>query len=226
MTNQHRRQADSKPTSLFEAGVGEPNPGRYLEGSQEQNAYLNAYHAGGRAAMYLVGYELGAAETKARIDNKTGLLNSLGLEEAYSVFQLGNVPTSILFVDLDHFSQINEQILHGPADRLLNVIGQFIAGHLRENDVVGRHGGDEFVALLPGTTSEDAFAIAERIGGSIAAISEIDGQAIRPTASTGIAEVQPDIPYHAAVDLADTAMYQAKQAGRNTVVILGQPDAA
>ncbi|MEW8313258.1 MAG: EAL domain-containing protein [Candidatus Thiodiazotropha taylori] len=130
---------------------------------------------------------------------------------------------AILFVDLDHFKQVNDSLGHSIGDSLLQEVAQRMLKDVRDEDTVARLGGDEFVVLLSesGNTLEKAIAdikqVADKLNENIAQPYLIDGHEIRTTTSIGISvfptsdETADDI-----LRQADTAMYQAKEAGRNT----------
>ncbi|MCG7869220.1 MAG: EAL domain-containing protein [Candidatus Thiodiazotropha taylori] len=130
---------------------------------------------------------------------------------------------AILFVDLDNFKQVNDSLGHSVGDSLLQEVAQRMLKDVRDEDTVARLGGDEFVVLLSesGNTLEKAIAdikqVADKLNENIAQPYLIDGHEIRTTTSIGISvfptsdETADDI-----LRQADTAMYQAKEAGRNT----------
>lgn len=124
---------------------------------------------------------------------------------------------AVLFVDLDHFKQINDRLGHAAGDQLLQAVAGRLRGCLRTSDVVARLGGDEFVMLVAGLQQEaDAVAVAGKV---LAALGEpvlLQGQACRVTPSIGIAV----FPEHGdeegtLLSHADAAMYRAKAGGRN-----------
>ncbi|MBW9261461.1 MAG: EAL domain-containing protein [Candidatus Thiodiazotropha sp. (ex. Lucinisca nassula)] len=130
---------------------------------------------------------------------------------------------AVLFVDLDNFKQVNDSLGHSVGDSLLQEVAQRMLRDVRDEDTVARLGGDEFVVLLSesGNTLEKAIAdikqVADKLNENIAQPYLIDGHEIRTTTSIGISvfptsdETADDI-----LRQADTAMYQAKEAGRNT----------
>ena len=161
----------------------------------------------------------------AEIDALTGALNRRSLDQALiRTFQHAyrkGVPLSVLFVDIDHFKAINDQLGHACGDQCLREIAAVIAAQLSDEDVFGRYGGEEFLVLLPGRQTEMARAIAEQIRLAIeSAEVRHQGHALRLTVSIGVAaqlahEAQPQ----PAVERADKALYAAKRAGRNRVSV-------
>lgn len=167
-----------------------------------------------------------------QIDSKTGLLNAEGLEHEYSKLaeafskhrrradeDIEPANHSMLFCDLDKFGDINKTIGHPTADKLLLVVSQFMAGNLREGDIAGRFGGDEFVVVLPNTGQEEAKVVAERIRESVSSITEFEGTHLNPTVSIGVGSFDPALSLGDALKQANQAMYSAKGGGRNQVVI-------
>jgi two-component system cell cycle response regulator len=133
-----------------------------------------------------------------------------------------------LMLDVDHFKQVNDTWGHAAGDVVLQELAQRIESQVRASDVAARYGGEEFVVLLPGTDVESASKLAERIRMEIAAspISLPGGEEVIITASIGIAEVSPrpddkDLKTlgDSLIARADVALYAAKSAGRDRVVV-------
>ncbi|MBK8481338.1 MAG: diguanylate cyclase [Proteobacteria bacterium] len=166
----------------------------------------------------------GETRSLATTDGLTGLLNRthffhLAEQELRRCRRLGG-PVSVLMVDVDHFKRINDRYGHQAGDLVLARVGECLKTKIREMDLVGRYGGEEFAALLPQTPPPLAREVGERIRRTIEALSiMVDGQTIPVTLSVGVAgRAQPDdLP--ALLRQADAALYQAKSAGRNRVVV-------
>ena len=120
-------------------------------------------------------------------------------------------PLAVLMLDLDGFKPVNDSQGHEAGDRVLALIARAIAEGVREGDFVARLGGDEFAALLPRTGSAEAEVLAERLRESV----EDAGSGDSVTASIGVAMLEDDV--RRALLQADLALYEAKNAGRNTV---------
>ena len=168
---------------------------------------------------------------EARTDAKTGLLNASTWHREAST-ELARIrgywsPTSLAIIDIDHFKLVNDTHGHLAGDRVLRVVADRFSEQLREGDLIGRFGGEEFAILLPSTSGTEAGRVAERLRGHIAN-SEIvvsDGRAanigVAITVSVGVAELA-----HTRQDLdellsvADVALYQAKAAGRDQICIM------
>jgi diguanylate cyclase (GGDEF)-like protein len=167
----------------------------------------------------------------AATDPLTGLLNRRGFFEAAEDLMATRrrqrmAPISALVFDLDRFKAINDQNGHATGDAVLQLFAKVARETLRATDIVGRLGGEEFVALLPGTALETAVA-AERVRAALAAAAVLRrGQRIAATVSVGIASGSPTTPIDALITRADDALYRAKQNGRNRVEIAVDPDDA
>ncbi|MGZ8983903.1 MAG: EAL domain-containing protein [Methylotenera sp.] len=123
---------------------------------------------------------------------------------------------ALLFLDLDRFKQINDTLGHGVGDQLLQMVAQRLMECLREQDTVSRQGGDEFLAVLPGTDAAGAELVAGKMLQAVSQPYVIEGHDLRITSSIGIA-IYPDHAQDASslIKYADVAMYQAKEGGRN-----------
>lgn len=124
---------------------------------------------------------------------------------------------ALMFLDLDHFKHVNDSLGHGIGDQLLQSVARRLQASVRNSDTVSRHGGDEFVVLLPEVKdAQSAVQAAEKLIKSVGEPHFISGQELRVTLSVGIS-MYPDDGVEADVLMrnADIAMYQAKKAGRN-----------
>jgi len=129
-------------------------------------------------------------------------------------------PFSAMFLDIDHFKQINDTYSHAIGDEALRKLADVLRQKSRSSDIAGRYGGEEFVVLMPDTNAQSAFELAERLLNEIREV-QIDtpqGQ-VRFTASIGVVEVDQNNPpaLESLIDKADLAHYAAKHAGRNQV---------
>lgn len=129
-----------------------------------------------------------------------------------------NRPLSVLFIDIDRFKDVNDTYGHKTGDSVLHKIAQVIKSYIREIDILGRYGGEEFVAVLVETTLDDAYLAAERLRVMMPNIFDKDPRFPNLTVSIGVSEMKPTTSsfYHL-IDQADTACYQAKNEGRNRV---------
>jgi diguanylate cyclase (GGDEF)-like protein/PAS domain S-box-containing protein len=121
----------------------------------------------------------------------------------------------VIFLDLDHFKQVNDELGHAAGDRLLRHVADCLTDSAREGDVVGRIGGDEFLVVCPGLDSAlDASRLAERFATSLEATVRLAGHEYRPRASIGVAWARPGEDADAIIARADEAMYGVKARGR------------
>jgi len=163
------------------------------------------------------------AERRAETDPLTGVLNRRSLierlEAACMRAQARELPVALLFIDLDHFKQINDSYGHLAGDACLHSIVAPIQAELRQSDVIGRYGGEEFIVILSSASAAAAHPIAERIRERVAAIRvEGFGTPIRVTCSIGVAASDTlGVWGKHLIARADEAVYAAKRSGRNRV---------
>ncbi len=160
-------------------------------------------------------------------DGLTGLFNRRHLDETLTT-ELEralryNAPLSIMMFDVDHFKRFNDEHGHDQGDRVLQAIAQSLQEHVRKVDVPCRYGGEEFLAILPGTNQAGAIIVSERLRHAIEQM-EVDG--LNVTISIGVASV-PELDVRSSatlVEAADSALYRAKRAGRNQVIAAHKGD--
>ena len=169
-------------------------------------------------------------KTAAATDTLTGLLNRRGfLEKAEALVGRRSADSRVtaLMFDLDHFKSINDRFGHAIGDEALRVFAKTIQATLREGDIVGRLGGEEFAAVLLGTVSEAAKA-AERVRAAFEVAGvEIGGHRMGATVSIGAADtLRSGCKIEQLLSRADAALYAAKESGRNrTAFAPDQPKA-
>jgi diguanylate cyclase (GGDEF)-like protein len=165
---------------------------------------------------------------EARADSKTGLLNSATWEREAVAEVVRAVRTSsplaVALLDLDRFKRINDTYGHLIGDEVLRQIADTMTGVLREYDVAGRFGGEEFVMLLPQTRAPDAFKIADRVRARIGRLPIVtaSGEHVAVTVSIGVAALDAGSSREL-TDLlaaADAALYRAKASGRDQVQMI------
>jgi diguanylate cyclase (GGDEF)-like protein len=168
----------------------------------------------------------------SRIDDKTGLMNhktwqrEAGVQVTRAARNRATAQLAVLIVDVDDFKRdINDRLGHLTGDAVLAAIAATLTGALREYDLCGRWGGEEFAILLPDTAPLEAMGIARRLCKTISALTVpaegsgiIPGMDARPTVSIGVATLEDtSCDLVALTAAADAAMYKAKAAGKNTV---------
>jgi diguanylate cyclase (GGDEF)-like protein len=152
-----------------------------------------------------------------------GVLNRRGIEqkldtELKRAGRLGQ-NLAVALIDIDHFKAINDHAGHAAGDAALRDVVSAISGHLRPHDLLGRFGGDEFLLLLPHTSSAEASTLSTRIEQSIRELS-IPGEAMPLTISIGLTQAAADEIAETLLARADKALYTAKNAGRNCCRVL------
>ncbi len=158
----------------------------------------------------------------SRKDQLTGIYNRSAISEIIKVeierSRRYHQALAVIMVDIDHFKGINDTYGHEAGDAVLAKIGSVMQYNLRKPDIVGRWGGEEFLIITPGSSARAAGNVAERIRKYIKAI-EIENMPDNITASFGAAEISNDQSCDELILTADKAMYQAKQTGRDRVII-------
>jgi diguanylate cyclase (GGDEF)-like protein len=166
---------------------------------------------------------LSEAERRAQTDPLTGVLNRRSLierlEAACARARARGLPIALLFIDLDHFKQINDTFGHPAGDACLRAIIDPIHAELRQSDVIGRYGGEEFVVILSSADAAAATPIAQRIVERVADVRVSGfGEPISVTCSIGIAASDTlGIWGEPLLAQADAAVYVAKRSGRNQI---------
>lgn len=162
-------------------------------------------------------------ELLSTIDSLTGLPNRKAIMEVFTAvlarYRRHRRSFSALLIDIDHFKKVNDQHGHLAGDEVLRHVATILEEQVRQVDMVGRYGGEEFFALLDETAKETALGVAERIRNAVA-MSHVSyqGKLLKVTVSIGVAEINdPEETQEQLIDRADKAMYRAKQQGRNRV---------
>lgn len=186
-------------------------------------------HADGRLDYMIVLVEdiTARKKTEERVqllvhfDQLTGLPNRAlftdRTNQALSMVQRNKEPLSILFLDLDHFKNINDTLGHSIGDALLIKVAKRLKLAVRDEDTASRQGGDEFVLVLPGIDAIGAAHVAEKLLETVAHSYQIEQHELHITSSIGIAMYPDDgNDFESLFKCADVAMYRAKHDGRNT----------
>jgi diguanylate cyclase (GGDEF)-like protein/PAS domain S-box-containing protein len=162
---------------------------------------------------------------QANFDALTGLANRhyfwTRLQGVLRRASIEHSETAICLFDVDRFKEINDRHGHAAGDEVLEAIGNIVRAQLRSSDVSGRLGGDEFCFALPGTDDNEAARVAERIRERLStlAFGMSAGSTFTVTATFGVARAEPDMDAKEILEAADRALYRAKSAGRNRVMV-------
>lgn len=167
-------------------------------------------------------------QKRAELDPLTGLMNLRMMTEFLTeIFQLENNKLSQIavgFIDIDYFKKFNDTCGHQAGDDILKIVAQIMRTLTRPRDFIGRYGGEEFVFVIQGTDEQGAYSYAERIRHEIERKGKIlskrfQGQTL--TVSIGVSMYKPSFKtYNSILEAADTAMYRAKNNGRNCIVVV------
>lgn len=193
---------------------------------QDWGTELEAQVAARTADLARLNSEL---ERLARTDSLTGLPNrrqiTAELATAFQAARARNRSISCLMMDIDHFKRLNDRFGHPFGDEVLRQVAEAIRTALGESGTVGRYGGEEFLAVLPGAGAEAAAEAAERIRRAVAGLrlASPAGEEVRLTISVGVSTVVRSAIDQAddLLSLADAALYDAKHKGRNVVCMAG-----
>ncbi|BCD62759.1 diguanylate cyclase/phosphodiesterase [Nitratiruptor sp. YY08-26] len=196
-----------------------------LEMLRRENEFLTnelrKYHAD---VVRLQG-ELLTARTEAEIDFLTGLVNRRRFERALlemiNDYQNRGYPFALIYLDIDNFKSINDKYGHPSGDQVLKEIALILKTFLRANNIAARVGGEEFAILVPGATAKEGEIVAERLRNVIAqrTFSTLEDE-IHVTASFGVTGVRTDDTIDTIFARVDKAMYDAKNSGKNRVVVV------
>jgi diguanylate cyclase (GGDEF)-like protein len=155
-------------------------------------------------------------------DALTGLFNRRYFYTKINKIKIKELPMSLIMIDIDNFKKINDTYGHLAGDYVLKNLSKILQSNVRKGDIVFRWGGEEFAVLLKGTTDEKSFTIADRLRKSVELFDFSDSkwnieQSI--TISVGVVSTSKKINHNLMVDLADNALYRAKQT-KNLVVCM------
>jgi diguanylate cyclase (GGDEF)-like protein len=156
-------------------------------------------------------------QLQASTDPLTGLYNRRSMENSVRQLSQNNVPYSVAILDLDHFKVLNDTYGHDTGDRALRLFARTLRNTVRAGDLVSRHGGEEFVIVLPNVDSDTAMTVVDRVRLELlGAVS--DGRTPSFTVSAGISDTTESDDYQQLLGLADERLLAAKRGGRNMVL--------
>jgi diguanylate cyclase (GGDEF)-like protein len=200
-----------------------------------ENPYLYLYMLVGTGLVFTVfgfyvGIQEGRSAWEALRDPLTGLYNvryfQSRLADEAALVSRKQVPVALVMLDLDHFKHVNDRFGHPIGDKLLMAVAGLLSNVVRKGETAARVGGEEFALILPGCDAAHGMQVAERI---LARVREIgvaldNGEMLHITASLGVVTLdEAHADWRDAYARADQALYQAKQHGRDRVVLADAP---
>jgi diguanylate cyclase (GGDEF)-like protein len=210
-------------SGLFEISVQEDE---YLTIIDEaRNALI---HLSNQAILELMEQQkqIGTLQEQATRDGLTHLYNYRSfhdlLRQQWEQSQRGKLPLAVVIADIDYFKKVNDTYGHPAGDFILVSVAGLLTRLLRSSDILARHGGEEFGLGLPGISLENAMTVVGRLRKSIESFDfDYEGRKIPLTMSFGVAFLPPgsQVEKDDLVKMADTALYQAKETGRNKVCL-------
>jgi diguanylate cyclase (GGDEF)-like protein len=164
------------------------------------------------------------AERRASLDSVTGLVSRTRMLDILDTLDLpGDEHAALVILDLDHFKQVNDVYGHLAGDHALKDVANVLRSVTREEDIVARWGGEEFIALLPRVPADDIHTAADKLRAAVSGHTfRLEGSAARLTASVGATPVRVGASIRTLIAAADDALYEAKRLGRDRTVI-GRP---
>jgi len=191
--------------------------------SQQQHSDLSLELTRACGEVSFLKAKLEAARHEAIVDSLTGLYNRRGCDVKLQELDIEQVHSS-LAIDIDNFKHVNDQFGHFIGDKVIQRIAKVIKSTISEKDIAVRFGGEEFVVIMVNKTMSQAHEVAEKIRLAISQLKlmQRDSKAYLPkiSVSIGIAQRQDELNWTAMFEQADTALYQAKNSGRNRSVCL------
>lgn len=195
------------------------NPASFFIGSMMQMCMSFGF-------VLMINYRLSADLQKLALsDSLTGALNRRSLEQEAARLSARCTRTgdslAVMMIDVDHFKSINDRYGHPVGDEVLRRLAEVAQKTIRSDDYFARYGGEEFCILLPSTTEKDAWVLADRLRQNYEAqVMEFGDKVLRSTISIGVSDsIHAGLQFSSLVAAADQAMYRAKQAGRNQVIM-------
>jgi len=210
-------------TVYFLRYVGTPEWLEYLHPAADAVGALILVLATARAARYAE-REMVSARRSAMTDPLTGLYNraqlDTGIAQLMETAAARGDSLALLFVDLDHFKQVNDRYGHDVGDACLRAMAAILRRQVRASDLVARYGGEEFVLVLEGSDTAAALRVAQALRAAVEAEGrEVGGLPVGLTVSIGVAMLHPGDDIASLFKRADEALYRAKHEGRNRIVL-------
>ncbi|WP_206484484.1 GGDEF domain-containing protein [Thalassotalea sp. G2M2-11] len=196
---------------------------RTLTSSQLQHQELNKELADTYQQVKQLKSQLKASRDEAMLDALTGLYNRRGCEEKLQSLSEDEIHSSFV-IDIDHFKKINDAFGHSVGDKVIQKVASTIKSHITDTDFAVRHGGEEFIVVLANKTKPEAQKVAEKIRIAITQLrlKQKKSNTYLPniSISVGISEYRNSNNWKTVFDQADSALYQAKNAGRNCCIAM------
>lgn len=202
------------PTAVLHALQETPIDNRALKSAKTQ-LEDTAVSFGARLGMIRA---MAQTQLQADTDPLTGLLNRRATENQVRELRSNGIPFAVAMADLDHFKQLNDTYGHDTGDRALRLFARVTKGTVRDSDLVSRHGGEEFVMVLPHLDVVSAAPVLHRLRHHLAE-ALTDAQLPSFTTSLGLADSTVSDDYQEILDAADQALMRAKSEGRDRLVI-------
>lgn len=223
-------------STLFEVDLSnEIERGKLLneanEVSLERSLYFIKQSEENRKKIESITEQVKDIEKESELDHLTHVFNRKHIDrvlaDEYENSNINRWPLSLVFIDLDSFKDINDTYGHLAGDKVLVGVAEFFSNNIRQTDTIARYGGDEFILMLPGSTSDIAFGMLNRL---IELYREqlkveFEGNVLSTTVSMGLATHMDIHDFDTLKDFiraADKALYKAKEAGRNCVSLYKQ----
>jgi len=163
------------------------------------------------------------SENLARTDPLTGLFNRRTVEEKAAELDDERREYVVAYIDLDHFKLVNDVYGHDAGDHALRLFARVLRDSIRPSDIPCRYGGEEFVVVFPDCSVSEGIAVAERIRTKLGDAFDHDDHAPRFTVSVGLSQPDDQRPFEEVVAEADAALLEAKETGRDKVVVADEP---
>ena len=179
-----------------------------------------AKQAGARLGLLRI---MAETQLQAETDGLTGLANRRTMENYLHSLRRRGERFALAMIDLDHFKDLNDSLGHEMGDRALRFFAHTLRESVRAHDRVCRYGGEEFVAVFPGTAAADAVAVLERVRDALRTATQVAGMP-PVTASYGVVEADPEEDIDDVFRRADTMLFEAKRAGRDRVAAAPEPN--
>ncbi|MDQ2836011.1 MAG: GGDEF domain-containing protein [Actinomycetota bacterium] len=193
--------------------VNEPDSAPTLE--QGQDLGILADKVGARIGLLRV---ISESQLQASTDSLTGLLNRRSMQNKFRELRRTTQQLAVVVADLDHFKVLNDTYGHETGDRALRLFATTFAASLRREDLLSRHGGEEFVAVLPGCSGKDARTALDNVRARLAATAGEHGLPAF-TCSFGVTEADDAEDLSEIIARADLALFEAKRSGRDRAVL-------